>query len=162
MRGLNTIEGANSFLREHYIQEFNGRFQVTASQAGTAFVPRSSQNLDLIFSLQSERNVNRDNTVSFQNLVLQLQPVGWRATLAGCKVRVHQHLDGTITLMHGPQQLGRYSHEGKLQVGKVPAAKAMEKPRGGKVKTTTFPPRLESPQSTRASHFPTASTTAAG
>ena len=38
---------------------------------------------------------HRDNTVSFQNLVLQIQRVAWRATLAGCLVTVHQHLDGT-------------------------------------------------------------------
>jgi hypothetical protein len=51
--------------------------------------------LDLIFSLQYERTVNRDNTVSFQNLVLQIQRMPWRAMLAGCSVTVHQHLDGT-------------------------------------------------------------------
>jgi hypothetical protein len=46
--------------------------------------------------------VNRDNTVSFQNLSLQIERVRWRATLAGCQVVVHQHLDGTLSLTHGP------------------------------------------------------------
>jgi glucosylceramidase len=36
--------------------------------------------------------VNRDNTVSFQNHALQLERVGWKATLAGCQVTVHQRL----------------------------------------------------------------------
>ena len=36
--------------------------------------PRS-KDLDLIFALQLERTVNRDNTVSFQNLQLQIEPV---------------------------------------------------------------------------------------
>jgi len=38
-----------------------------------------------VFSLQFERAVNRDNTVSFQNLSLQIERVRWRATLAGCQ-----------------------------------------------------------------------------
>ena len=76
------------------------------------FVRRSSKDLDLIFALQFERTVNRDNTVSVQNLRLQIEPVRWRATLAGCTVSVHQHLDGSFTITHGPQRLGHYSAEG--------------------------------------------------
>ena len=59
------------------------------------------RNLDLIFSLQFERTVNRDNTVSWQNLALQIEPNRWRATLAGCNVTVHQHLDGTLSVTYG-------------------------------------------------------------
>ena len=108
------MEAANRFLREHYIAEFNERFQVPAAQRGSAFVRRTSRDLDLIFALQFERTVNRDNTVSIQNLRLQIEPVRWRATLAGCTVTVHQHLDGTFTITHGPQRLGHYSAEGVL------------------------------------------------
>jgi transposase len=36
---IRTVEAANVFLREHYIAEFNRRFQVKASQTGSAFVP---------------------------------------------------------------------------------------------------------------------------
>jgi transposase len=152
LHGITTVEEANRFLREHYIAEFNGRFQVPAAERGTAFLPRRGQNLDLIFSLQSERAVNRDNTVSFQSLHLQLEVVRWRATLAGCTVRVHQHLDGTLTLTHGPQRLGRYSADGKLLLPKPALPPVVEKTRGGKVQKPTFPPRLEIPQTTRDSH----------
>jgi hypothetical protein len=61
-------------------------------------VPCRSRYLERIFSLQCERAVNRDNTVSFQNLSVQLGPVRLRATLVGCQVVVHQHLDGTLSL----------------------------------------------------------------
>src|SRR5215467_2223383 len=82
LRGIHTLEAANCFLREHYIAEFNARFQVPAAQRGSAFVRRSGRDLDLIFALQFERTVNRDNTVSIQNLSLQIERVRWRATLA--------------------------------------------------------------------------------
>jgi hypothetical protein len=160
---IRTLEAANQFLREHYIAEFNCRFQIAAAQRGNAFVPCRSRDLERIFSLQFERAVNRDNTVSFQNLSLQIERVRWRATLAGCQVMVHQHLDGTLSLTHGPHCLGRYTAQGAdLGETKMPARRAMEKPLAGKVIKPTFPASLEIPQSARDSHFPTAPTTAAG
>jgi len=161
LAGIKSPEAANVFLREHFVAEFNRRFQKPATQAGSAFVLRRSRDLDLIFALQFERTVNRDNTVSFQNLSLQIAAVRWRSTLQGCTVTVHQHLDGTISLTHGPHRLGRYNAQGEAWAeNKTRRGRAVEKPRGGKVIKPTFPPRLEIPQKTRDSHFPTAPTTA--
>ena len=158
LRGIGSVEAANRFLREHYIAEFNARFQVPAAQRGSAFVRRSSRDLDLIFALVFERTVNRDNTVSIQNLRLQIEPVRWRATLAGCTVKVHQHLAGTFTITYGPQRLGHYSAEGvALENEKIGTRGAVEKTQGEKVQKPTFPPCLEIPQTPRDSHFPTAS-----
>src|SRR5262250_1108681 len=112
LHDIRTLKTANRFLREHYSDEFNARFQVPTAQQDSTFVRRSSRDLDLIFALQYQRTVNRDNTVSIQNLRLQIEPVRWRATLAGCTVTVHQHLDGSVTITHGPQRLGHYSAEG--------------------------------------------------
>jgi hypothetical protein len=83
--------------------------------------------------------VNRDNTVSFQNLQLQMERVHWRGTLAGCNVMVHQHLDGTISLTHGSHRLGRYSPQGvAITLTPNAAAHAVEKPLRGKVQKPTF------------------------
>jgi transposase len=122
LRQLGTLEAANRFLREDYISEFNRRFQVAPRQRGNAFVPCRSRDLERIFSLQFERSVNRDNTVSFQNLSLQIERVRWRATLAGCQVVVHQHLNGTLSLTHGPHCLGRYDADGRPLPGKASTA----------------------------------------
>jgi len=157
LRGLDSLEAANQFLREDYVTEFNRRFQVPAAQRGTAFVACSRRDLDLVFALQFERTVNRDNTVSFQNRKLQLERVAWRATLTGCNVIVHQHLDRTLSITHGPHRVGRFTAQGEpLATIKKPARAAVEKARGGKVQKQTFPPRLEIPPTTRDSHFPTA------
>jgi len=161
LQGIRTVEGANAFLREHYIGEFNRRFQVASGQPGSAFMPCRGKDLERIFSLQFERTVNRDNTVSFQNLRLQIEPVRWRGTLAGCTVIVHQHLDGTLSLSYGPHAFGRYDERGgPILNPKLAAGKAVEKTRGGKVQKPTFPARLEIPHSARDSHFPTASAAA--
>lgn len=158
---IRTLEAANQFLGAHYVAEFNRCFRVAAAQRGNAFVPCRSRDLDHIFSLQFERTVNRDNTVSFQNLSLQIERVRWRATLAGCQVVVHQHLDGTLSLTHGPHSLGRYTAQGgTIETHNTAARRALEKPLRGKVIKPTFPPSLEIPQSTRDSHFPTTPATA--
>ena len=137
---IHTLAAANTFLCEHYIAAFNQRFQVAAAQRGSAFVPSTHRDLDRVFSLQFERAVNRDNTVSFQNLSLQIEKVRWRATLAGCHVVVHQHLNGTLSLTHGPHSLGRYTAQGEaLATTKMPARRAVEKTRSGKVQKQTFP-----------------------
>jgi transposase len=145
LHGITTVEAANGFLREHYIGEFNGRFQVPAAQRGSAFLPPPRRELERIFSLQWERTVNRDNTVSFQNLRLQIERVSWRGTLAGCSVLVHQHLNGELSLSYGPHSLGRYTAQGEAIT--APARRTVEK-------TAAAPPW----KTLRVSHFPTAST----
>jgi transposase len=159
LKEIHTVAEANRFLRQHYVAEFNRRFQVPAAQRGTAFTACPRRDLDLIFSLQFERTVGRDNTVSFQNLVLQIDKVSWRGTLAGCNVIVHQHLDGTLSMTHGPRRLGLYTRQGTL-ITQAATKQAVEKPLRGKVQKPAFPPRLEIPQTARDSHFPTATTAA--
>lgn len=160
LRQIRTLQAANRFLREDYIAEFNRRFQVPCRQRGNAFVPCRSRDLERIFSLQFERSVNRDNTVSFQNLSLQIERVRWRATLAGCQVTVHQHLNGTLSITYGPHLLGRYTAQGAACTTKTPAERTVEKTQSGKVQKPTSPLCLEIPPNPRDSHFPTAPTAA--
>jgi len=155
LRSITAVEAANRFLREEYMAEFNRRFRVKAAQPGTAFTACRRQDLEQVFSLQFERTVSRDNTVSFQNFALQIQPVRWRGTLAGCTVTVHQHLDGTLSLRYGPHLVGCYNAQGWPLLEAIKPKrhrKAVEKTRSGKPKTG-FPLRLEIPQTSRDSRL---------
>jgi transposase len=107
-RQIKTLEEANRFLREQYVPQFNQRFSKPASQPGTAFVPLRRKDLDLVFSLQHERIVARDNTVSFANKIWQLERCKLRATLAGCRVTIHEQLDQTVSITFGPHLVGRF------------------------------------------------------
>src|SRR5262249_33051382 len=108
-----TVEEANHFLRSHYIAELNRKFTVAAPQSGTAFVPVSELNLDRIFSIHHERVVARDNTIQFASLVLQVPSTRFRATLAGCRVNVYEHLDGTLSIGYGPHTVARFKGSGE-------------------------------------------------
>lgn len=112
LRGIRDLEGANAFLREHYIAEFNSRFAVAAAQRGTAFVRTRRKDLDWIFSTQQERTVDHDNTISLDNRSLQLNKTRWRNTPAGQIVVVHEHLDGRVSIRYGPHLIAQYApHE---------------------------------------------------
>ena len=111
LRGIVTLEEANRFLREAYIAEFNQRFSVAATEPGTAFVPLRRKDLDLVFSLQHERVVGRSTSSHVRSPVRQLERSKLRATLAGCRVTIHEHLDETVSITFGPHLVGRFNHE---------------------------------------------------
>jgi hypothetical protein len=113
----------------------------------------------MVFTQRYERTVDRDNTVRFHNRVMQLERAHWRDTLAGCKAIIHQHMDMALTLMIAGYRIGHYSAEGKLLTPlSQKQIKAVEKTLRGKVQKQTFPPNLQTPHTTRDSHFTTAST----
>ncbi|MGA7107266.1 MAG: hypothetical protein WBY75_05955 [Terracidiphilus sp.] len=65
----------------------------------------------------------------------------------------------TLTLMICGHRIGHYSAEGKLLTPlSQKQIKAVEKTLRGKIQKQTFPLNLQIPQTTRDSHFPTAST----
>jgi transposase len=111
LRGITDLEQANEFLRGEYMAEFNRKFTVPAMQRGSAFVRLRGKDLDWIFSLQQERTVNQDNTISVENRVFQLERTRWRNTLAGQTVVVHEHLDGRVSIRYGPHVIVQYASD---------------------------------------------------
>jgi transposase len=107
LAGIATVEQANHFLRERYIAEFNQKFTVKAAERGTAFRRCGRSDLDWVFSIQTERVVDKDNTVAVRDQWWQLDKSRWRHTLAGQTVTIHQHLDGTVSIRYGPHVVGR-------------------------------------------------------
>jgi transposase len=112
LKDIHTPEKANAFLRNHYISEFNRKFTVTAAETGTAFAPIHRQDLDRVFAIQQERTVDNDNTIQFANHVWQIPSTPFRATLAGCRVLVYEHLDGTFSVGYGPHTVARFTASG--------------------------------------------------
>lgn len=119
LAGITTIEDANRFLRECYISEFNAKFMVKAAERGTAFRRSGRSDLHWIFSVQTERVVARDNTVSFRDRIWQIERTRFRHTLAGCTVTIHEHLNGTISVRYGPHIVAEFDaggeHRGKVE-----------------------------------------------
>ncbi len=107
LAAITTVEAANRFLRERYLDDFNAGFTVKAAERGTAFRRCGRSDLDWIFSIQTERVVSKDNTVAIRDQWWQIDKTRWRHTLAGQPVTIHQHLDGTVSIRYGPHVVGR-------------------------------------------------------
>jgi transposase len=166
LAGITDLQGANRFLEEGYIAEFNNKFAVAAAEKETAFRRTGRTDLEWVFTLQSERVVNKDNTVAIADRIWQLEKSRFRSSLAGCTVTIHEHLNGMVSIRFGPHVVGRYGVDGKsLRSAQRPEPGSRGK--GGPVEAVenhkpvshrSHRP-LEIPQKRRDSHFPTASTT---
>ena len=111
--GITTLEEANRYLQETFIPWHNRKLAVAPQETGNAFVPARGVDLDAILCVQEERVVNNDNTVVWEKKRLQIEAQAWRGTLAKCRVKVCQHLDGIIRIRYGPRVVGWYDAEGK-------------------------------------------------
>jgi transposase len=120
VRGITTVEAANTWLVEEGMRRYNRRFCAPAAQEGTAFVACGVP-LEHIFSVQHDRMVGNDNTVQFGRRPLQLSASRLRCHFVRCRVVVHEHLDGTLSVTYGPHVIGRYTADGLPLVGAAAA-----------------------------------------
>jgi transposase len=158
LEGITTVEEANAFLRQGYIAEFNTKFAVGAAQKGTAFRRTSRSDLNWIFTVHTERVVDKDNTVAILDRRWQLEKSRFRSTLAGCTVTIHQHLDETVSIRYGPHVVGRYRADGQpAQSESRGTARPVETVENQKQVSRRSHRPLEIPK-TRDFHFPTAPT----
>ena len=165
LAGIHSVEGANGFLREKYIEEFNGKFSVPAEEKGTAFRRTGRSDLNWIFSIQTERVVGKDNTVAIRERMWQIDKTRFRYSLAGTTVTIHEHLDENVSIRYGPHVVGHFDRHGnKLGPGTAPERRgkggSMEAGENRKQVSTGSHTPLEISPKSRDSHFPTAPTTA--
>ena len=165
LAGIDTLAGANAFLREQYIAEFNRKFSVAAEQKGTAFRHTSRSDLNWIFTVQTERVVDKDNTVAIGSQVWQIEKTKFCSTLARSTVTIHEHLDQTVSIRYGPHVVGRYSRTGERLIEAKPKERrgkggSMEAGENQKQVSPRSHTPLEISPKPRDSHFPTAPTTA--
>lgn len=109
LAGAKTREEANEVLKR-FLPESNHRFAVQAKQAGSLFrKPPSPSRLDRILCLKEDRVVNKDHTVSFEGLALQIPPSSRWASIAGQKVQVLQLKDGAVEIVYKNLTVARFS-----------------------------------------------------
>lgn len=98
LQKIETIDEANKFLQEVYIDLFNKKFR--KQPRADVNLHRSLEGYDLnsIFCIKENRILNNDRTISYKNrwfLIQKKQPVQLHKK---SQIVVCQHLDGTISL----------------------------------------------------------------
>ena len=164
LAGITTVEGANEFLRERYIAEFNEKFTVAAAEKGTAFRRTSRRDLDWIFTVQTERVVAKDNTVAIGRPALAVgeEPVSqFPGRRHGDDPRTSgwDRVDPLRSARGGP--LRQPGSETDRRCNRKEPWKRRARGNRGKPKTGFHRSHrpLEIPHTRRDSHFPTAPTT---
>ena len=110
--GITDLESANQSLQNVYRPAFNTEFAQPAMEEGSAFVPWIGGDLDDVLCETYERVVGHDNGVRFDKQVLQIPADIHRCHYVKAKVRVLRHLNGTLSIFHGPRRLARYRADG--------------------------------------------------
>ena len=120
--GMTDKAAANRFLAEVFLPEHNRRFQVEPAESASAFTPYLGPDLNDVLCIQEERQVGNDNTVRYQRRILQIPADKHRHHYVKATVVVHEHIDGTLAVFHGPRCLARYDAQGQLQTAPYPVA----------------------------------------
>lgn len=115
LAGITTVEAANRWLAEVYVDEHNRLFAAEPEQEGSGFVPDRAGLWREILCVHDERTVGADNTVKWRNLSLQLPPSRLRPHFVRAAVRVHEYPDGTISIFWGPHRLADFDANGATQ-----------------------------------------------
>lgn len=135
LKHVNTLEAANAYLDEEFLDELNARFHVEARSKIDLHrrVPRGV-NLAHVLSFQEQRVVQNDWTVSWCNRIFQLHAPHQTLVLARKAILVSELLDGTIRLTHRGRELS--CHE----LPERPAAAKTKPPGKTGTKTPYKPP----------------------
>lgn len=118
LHGINSMEGANRYIEEIFIPWHNQTLVVEPLEKGSAFSPYHGRDLGFVFCIKEQRVVNCDNTVEWRTKVLQIEPSTLRVSFAKCKVTVCEHLDGSLSVLYGPQLVGRFDASGNPLIHK--------------------------------------------
>jgi len=117
--GITSMEHANDYLRATYMPQFNQRFGVPASEAGSAFVTivgtAIAAQIDELLSQRYERVVGNDNCVRFERLKLQIPSDTHRMNYVRTKVELRVNCEGRFSIYHGPRCLARYDALGIIE-----------------------------------------------
>lgn len=105
LANITTMEGGNRFLHA-WIPAFNKRFMVTPVSTQSAYraVP-NHLSLALIFSVQEDRVVRSDNTISFAGKDYLIGASKHRVSFAKATATVHQCLDESIVIFYKGENL---------------------------------------------------------
>jgi len=113
LTGVGSYPDANTYLETVFVPDFNRRFTVEPAQPENAFTKLVGVDLELLLSVQTDRKVDNNNIVHFNNLSLQLSPTDQRPHYVRCPVVVHELLDDNLAVSYQGKRIGRFDRQGQ-------------------------------------------------
>lgn len=107
---ISSLKEANEYISNIFLPKMNQEFIKEAQISGSDFVSSNGVRVRETLCIQEERTVNNDNTVSYNNQLLQIPSRREYRYLAKSRVKVHDYGDGRLEIYHGLKLLGRYNN----------------------------------------------------
>ena len=106
LKKISTLEAANKYLEEDFLEKMNTQFTVPAREKGNVHRRvRRGLKLEHVLSFQEVRVVQNDWTISWRNRYFQLSEEHQKLSLTKKQIMVSELLDGTIRLMYRDREL---------------------------------------------------------
>lgn len=102
LNNISTIADANRFLIDIFIPKFNRQFAVVPKKKADLhrkLDEKKTKELDMIFSIQSERTINNDYTVRFKSSYYQLDKIQPTTVYKRDKVVIEERLNGELKIV---------------------------------------------------------------
>lgn len=127
LRAVCSIEEANAYLPE-FIRDFNSRFSVEPRSGEDAHRPLAAdEDLDRVLALCERRVLSKNLTLSYDNVIYQIETKRADYTMRGAHVEVRETSAGVITIEYKGRALGyRVHREQEREQARVADAKALD------------------------------------
>ena len=108
---ITTIEEANQYIQNVFLQKVNKLVMKKPIEKESGFTLYVGRPIREILSIQEERVVNNDNTISYKNKILQLPEDKHRQHYVKSKVMVHEYEDGKLEVFYGVRKLATFTEK---------------------------------------------------
>jgi hypothetical protein len=106
LRRIKTVEEANRYLKEDYLEKINKRFEKEAKSKVDAHCSvKAYGDLDQIFCWVYEREVRQDWTVQFKRKHYQVEKISGKRVKPEDKIEIRRHLDKSLSFWKGERKL---------------------------------------------------------
>ncbi len=106
LEGISNLEEANRYLQTVFLPKYNKKFTRKPKVEESAYrITPKGIDLDQILCIKDKRQVQGDNTISYEARRYQILPTETRLGFAKAKVEVQRHLNGTIHIFYKGEEL---------------------------------------------------------
>ena len=127
LAGICDMEAGNKFLEEHYTEYHNQKFAVSPRDPMDVHRPCLSLSaIDLCFTLQETRTVQKNITIQYKNKIYKIDAPGKGYRLRQAIVTVCESELGEITILHDEKSLSYTVIDKKQHYAETVSGKALE------------------------------------
>jgi len=108
---ITTVEGANTYIKDVFLAKMNKLVMKKPADEITGFIPYTGRPIHEILSVQETRVVNNDNTIRYNNNILQLPEDKHHRHYVKSKVMIHEYDGGLLEVFYGARKLAVFKEE---------------------------------------------------